>query len=58
MVARTHEHGHPAYVWTVDDPKDIAFVLGLGVDAVISNDPGTAIRVRAELARRNSENQV
>ena len=58
LVARTHEHGHPAYVWTVDDPKDIAFVLGLGVDAVISNDPGTAIRVRAELARRNSENQV
>jgi glycerophosphoryl diester phosphodiesterase len=58
LVARTHEHGHPAYVWTVDDPNDVAFVLDLGVDAVISNDPGTAIGVRAELARRNSENQV
>jgi glycerophosphoryl diester phosphodiesterase len=58
LVARAHEHGHPAYVWTVDKPKDIAFVLGLGVDAVISNDPGTAIRVRAELARRNLGNQV
>jgi glycerophosphoryl diester phosphodiesterase len=58
LVARTHEHGHPAYVWTVDDPRDVAYVLGLGVDAVISNDPGTAIRVRAELAGRSSENQV
>ena len=49
FVARVHEHGHLVYVWTVDDPDDIAFVLGLGVDAVISNDPGTALRVRTDL---------
>jgi glycerophosphoryl diester phosphodiesterase len=49
FVARAHAHGYLVYVWTVDDPGDVAFVLGLGVDAVISNDPGTALRVRAEL---------
>ncbi len=49
FVARAHDHGHPVYVWTVDNPLDIAFVLGLGADAVISNVPGTALRVRTEL---------
>lgn len=58
FVAQAHEHGHPVYVWTVDDPGDITYVLGLGVDAVISNDPGAALRVRAELAGNNSGNEV
>ena len=58
FVTRSHKHGHQVYVWTVDDPEDIAFVLGLGVDAVISNNPGTAMRVRAELAQNNLGNEV
>ena len=58
FVARSHKHGHAVYVWTVDDPGDIAFVLGLGVDAVISNDPGTALRVRGELNQNNLGREV
>ncbi|MGB8652534.1 MAG: glycerophosphodiester phosphodiesterase family protein [Mycobacteriales bacterium] len=38
-VERVHEQGNRVHVWTVDSPEDIAFVLGLGVDAVISNHP-------------------
>jgi len=38
-VRRVHAAGHPVYVWTVDEPADIELVLGLGVDAVITNRP-------------------
>lgn len=47
FVARAHHRGHAVYVWTVDDPDDIDFVLDLGVEAVISNDPKLALEVRA-----------
>ena len=58
LVARVHERGHLVYVWTVDDPADIAFVLGLGVDAVITNDPATALRVRSDPGGRDIRNKV
>lgn len=51
-VEKAHRHGHQVYVWTVDEPADIAFVLGLGADGVISNKPGIAIEVRQELAKK------
>jgi glycerophosphoryl diester phosphodiesterase len=38
-VARQHRRGHEVYVWTVDEPADIALCLELGVDAIISNRP-------------------
>ena len=38
-VARQHRHGHEVYVWTVDEPADVALCLELGVDAIISNRP-------------------
>ena len=38
-VERVHSHGHRVHVWTVDEPADIAAMLALGVDAVISNRP-------------------
>jgi len=39
LVARVHEAGGQIYVWTVDDPEEIARLEELGVDAVITNDP-------------------
>jgi glycerophosphoryl diester phosphodiesterase len=47
-VERVHQQGNRLHVWTVDDAADVEFVLGLGVDAVISNHPR---RVLAALAR-------
>ena len=38
-VRRVHAQGHQVYAWTVDKPDDIDLVLGLGVDAVITNRP-------------------
>ncbi|MEO9139706.1 MAG: glycerophosphodiester phosphodiesterase family protein [Jatrophihabitans sp.] len=48
FVARAHARGHPVYVWTVDEPEDIEFVLGLGVDTIITDRPR---EVRAQLDR-------
>lgn len=47
-VQRVHENGGLVGVFTVDEPDDIEHVLDLGVDVVISNDPG---RVKRRLAR-------
>jgi glycerophosphoryl diester phosphodiesterase len=38
-VHRVHARGHQVYAWTVDEPADVDLVLGLGVDAVITNRP-------------------
>lgn len=48
-VERVHAGGHPLFVWTVDTPQDIDLVLGLGVDAVITNRPEEIV---ARLRRR------
>lgn len=42
-VERCHEHGHEVHVWTADAPDDIAFLAGLGVDAIITNRPAAAL---------------
>jgi glycerophosphoryl diester phosphodiesterase len=39
FVARTHARGHLVYVWTVNEPADVEFVLGLGVDTIITDRP-------------------
>ncbi len=43
-VERVHAAGGRVHVWTCDEPDDIDFVLGLGVDAVISNEPRRVLR--------------
>ena len=44
FVARAHARGHRVYVWTVDDPADVDYVLDLGVDTIITNRPDVAVR--------------
>jgi glycerophosphoryl diester phosphodiesterase len=39
FVARAHARGHLVYVWTVDAPEDVKFVLDLGVDTIITDHP-------------------
>jgi glycerophosphoryl diester phosphodiesterase len=43
-VERVHAQGNRVHVWTVDEPEDVAMVLDLGVDAVISNHPRRVLR--------------
>jgi glycerophosphoryl diester phosphodiesterase len=39
LVRRAHERGRPVYVWTVNGAADVDFVIGLGVDGIISDRP-------------------
>jgi glycerophosphoryl diester phosphodiesterase len=43
LVERAHATGTEVHVWTVNEPEDMAFVLELGVDAVITDRPGTLL---------------
>jgi glycerophosphoryl diester phosphodiesterase len=47
-VERLHAAGNRVHVWTVDSEADIAMVLALGVDAVISNHPRRVLRQLAD----------
>jgi glycerophosphoryl diester phosphodiesterase len=49
FVERAHARGHLVYVWTVDNPRDVEFVLDLGVDTIITDYPS---EVRALLDAR------
>ena len=39
FVERAHARGYVVYVWTVDEPRDVEFVLDLGVDTIITDHP-------------------
>ena len=54
-VSRVHDHGGRVACFTVDETIDIDYVLDLGVDLVISNDPA---RVRRRIARRPARRAV
>jgi glycerophosphoryl diester phosphodiesterase len=38
-VARAHARGNKVFVWTVNEPTDVDFVRGIGVDTVITDRP-------------------
>jgi glycerophosphoryl diester phosphodiesterase len=42
-VRRVQRAGAQVHVWTVNRPEDMEFVLALGVDAVITDHPGTLL---------------
>jgi glycerophosphoryl diester phosphodiesterase len=46
-VAKAHAAGNAVHVWTVNSAADIDLCLGLGVDAVITDNPGA---VREQLS--------
>lgn len=47
QVARVHRLNRRVHVWTVNDEKDMSRLFGWGVDAIFTDDPQLAVRVRA-----------
>ena len=44
LLAAARRHGVPVHVWTLNHPDDWDRYLGLGVDGIMSDDPGALIR--------------
>jgi len=49
QVQRVHRLGRRIHVWTVNAETDIRRLFDWGVDAIITDDPQLAVRVRGEL---------
>jgi glycerophosphoryl diester phosphodiesterase len=47
-VTAAHQRGLKVWVYTIDDPADMNRLLDLGIDGLITNNPGRAWRVMAE----------
>ncbi len=48
FLRHAHQRGLKVQVWTVDDEADMRRLLQWGVDALITNRPDVAVRVRSE----------
>jgi glycerophosphoryl diester phosphodiesterase len=49
LVAAAHAHGVHVHVWTINEPRQIADLLALGVDGVISDFPARVVSAAASL---------
>jgi len=47
LVRAAHAHGIHVHVWTINEPQEIAELIALGVDGVISDYPARVVRAAA-----------
>lgn len=52
FVETAQKNGMKVYVWTLNDPPDIAGAALLGVDGVITDDPASTIKLLHSLTRK------
>ena len=50
LIAAAHGQGKEVHVWTVNEPVDISTMIDRGVDNIITDDPGAAVKVLEERA--------
>lgn len=43
VVAEAHKRGLDVHAWTADDPEEVRHLAALGIDAIITDDPASAI---------------
>jgi glycerophosphoryl diester phosphodiesterase len=51
-VRAAHALGAPVLAWTANDPETVRRLSAAGVDAIVSDDPGMALRTLATLAEQ------
>jgi glycerophosphoryl diester phosphodiesterase len=49
LVSAVHARGATVLAWTVNEPHEVARLAEVGVDAIVSDDPGMAVQVLATL---------
>ena len=49
VVKAAHARGAAIFVWTVNDPAAVERFAGLGVDGIVTDDPGMALQTLATL---------
>jgi glycerophosphoryl diester phosphodiesterase len=47
-IAASHRRGAPVLAWTANDPQIVSRLAGLGVDAIVSDDPAMALATLLE----------
>jgi glycerophosphoryl diester phosphodiesterase len=58
FVKYAHRAGLKVQVWTVDEEADMRRLLDWGVDALITNNPALAVRVRDQWHNSRRKNQI
>jgi glycerophosphoryl diester phosphodiesterase len=51
VVRAAHARGARLLAWTVNDPARMAALAGVGVDGIVTDDPGSAFRLLATMNR-------
>ncbi len=57
FVASAHDAGFKVNVWTVNQPEHLAIALYFGVDAIITDEIGTALEMRTRFVENPQEFQ-
>lgn len=58
LVRRARNEGLLLHVWTVNRASEMADLIEMGVDGLITDDPALAVRVREELAELTTAERV
>jgi glycerophosphoryl diester phosphodiesterase len=51
LIEAAHAHGVHVHVWTINEPDEIAALLALGVDGIVSDYPARVVAAARQVSR-------